>query len=79
MSTKEKIKKKLWLDKNTQDLMNRTSKQYPGDNIGEHFSRVGKIKRIQEWADTENSMSNRPVEPTPKKPEVKRKRERLLP
>ena len=65
--------------KKTRDLSNRTSSAFPKDTLGEHIKRVGKIKRIQEWVDIENSMSNRPVEPTPKKPEVKRKREKLLP
>ena len=65
--------------KKNRALQSRVSRQYPGDTLGQHFKRVGKIKKIHEWINTENSMSNRPVEPSPKKPEVKSKREKLLP
>jgi len=64
---KESIKK-------NRNLQSRVSKQYPGDTLGQHFKRVGKVKRIQEWG---GIMSGEV--PTSKKPEVKRKREKLLP
>jgi hypothetical protein len=77
---KESIKK-------NRALQSRVSQQYPSDTLGQHFKRVGNIKRIQEWVDFENSTSNRPVEPSPKKPSPKKpqvkkipvNRERLLP
>jgi hypothetical protein len=64
---KESIKK-------NRALQSRVSQQYPSDTLGQHFKRVGKVKRIQEWG---GIMSGEV--PTSKKPEVKRKREKLLP
>ena len=65
--------------KKYRSLSNRISKSYPSDTISQHFKRVGEVRKIQTLADIENSMSNRPVQPSPKKPEIKIKRERLLP
>ena len=64
---KESIKK-------NRALQSRVSQQYPSDTLGQHFKRVGEVKRIQEWG---GIMSGEV--PTSKKPEVKRKREKLLP
>ena len=76
------IKKKVNKIKNTIELSNRTSDNYPDDTLPEHYDRIKKVRSAESLADMENSMSDKPVEPTPKKPKKRKTpivRDKLLP
>ena len=73
------IKKKVKRIKNTIELSNRTSDNYPDDTLPEHYDRIKKVRSAESLADMENSMSDKPVEPTPKKSKTPMVREKLLP
>mgnify|MGYP003630807433 CR=1 FL=1 len=46
------IKKKI---KNTIELSNRTSDNYPDDTLPEHYDRIKKVRSAESLADMENS------------------------